>query len=309
MASPDQPGSEPTATEAPPEDTITPIHFGVLEPHEMRVLRNEDGESTGVVEHKRMGHIEQSTTTVGLPERMVEAILSGRRDYDAVMTGLDDLSAYREVMTSLQHHSALAPAWCHSPHPELGEKIAAFFGLEHEGAKRSEWDTPSLPPVAGGSPYLVQHYHDPEDWWREVHEPGIGTVTGRDRVLEAFANNGTQPSAMQYVALSEDNTAIAEGSGEEAGLATATTLTGEITTGGVGRAAAVVSHTAKAKTSLVKITFTSTAGGKAVNKFALFNAASAGDMGVIVKLAAAMNFNASGDKGEIQETLEVTAFT
>jgi len=95
------------------------------------------------------------------------------------------------------------------------------------------------------------------------------TTGGRAFIHDQVYRNtsaGTQGS--RFIAVTVDTGAPAAGD---------TVLTGEITTGGLGRAAATT-NTYSSPTTTLAVTFTATATHTAVQKMALFNASSAGTM-------------------------------
>lgn len=105
--------------------------------------------------------------------------------------------------------------------------------------------------------------------WREQQIHNLVTNDGID-FLHA-QGYGTSPGSngANYIALSTDATAPA---------ATDTTLTGEITTGGLARTQGSVSHTAGTTTTTIQKTFTATATHTGVQKSGLFDAATGGTL-------------------------------
>lgn len=314
MAAPDaqQPGTAQAAAQ-PANEPMVPIHFGTTAHHDLKMLTNDEGEHTGAFKHIPRPDLGQQTTTVSLSRKCAEDLLAGRNDFEALMTGRDALSAYRHIIGSLGHETSAVPEWVHSPNAQLGEKVAAFLGLEHS-PERPEWEHGKpLPPMAGGSPQLIVARVDPTAVWRAIHEPQIGTKAGRDAFLEQDFGTSAQPAAFNYFALSVNNTALTE----EESLSSETTLPEEYAVAGGGlirKQAEAFAHTSNKKEATLKVIFTANGTDKTFplvfNKFALFNkATSGGTMAIVVKLSSAMTHNASGDKGEITETVEVTAIT
>ncbi len=93
-------------------------------------------------------------------------------------------------------------------------------------------------------------------------------------------SNGTR--GVNFIAVSE-TTSVPDD--------TWTTLTGEITTGGLGRATAnpVASHVAGTNVSIIEKTFTASANFPAVQVVGLFNASSAGVLGHVGRFQSAAN--------------------
>ena len=100
------------------------------------------------------------------------------------------------------------------------------------------------------------------------------TNQGKDMISRQIAGgmNATAnvvANGANYIALTTDSTAPA---------ATDTTLTGEITTGGLARVQGVYNHANSTSTLSIRKTFTASASFTAVQKAGLFNAASGGGM-------------------------------
>lgn len=95
----------------------------------------------------------------------------------------------------------------------------------------------------------------------------LRTNVGRDWQSDVMGNS-SQPASGRWLGLSTDTTAPA---------ATDTSLTGEITTGGLGRALGTYAHTTGTATYTISNTFTSSA-TFTVQKEAVFNAISSGTM-------------------------------
>lgn len=96
------------------------------------------------------------------------------------------------------------------------------------------------------------------------------TDAGRDfLLLQGYQTTGLSSNGANYIALSTDSTAPADAD---------TTLTGEITTGGLARAQGQVSHTTGENTTRVTKVFTATATHTSVQKTGLFTASSSGTL-------------------------------
>lgn len=93
---------------------------------------------------------------------------------------------------------------------------------------------------------------------------------GRDQLhVQCYETTGLLTNGFNYIGLSNDGTAP---------NAADTSLTGELTTDGLGRAQGTVAHTGGTNTTTVEKTFTYTGSSQAVQKSALFTASSAGVM-------------------------------
>ena len=111
----------------------------------------------------------------------------------------------------------------------------------------------------------------------------------------AVMGNATQPASARNIGLSTDATAPAAGD---------TTLTGEITTGGLGRVAGTFAHTAGATSYTVQASWTASAAHTNVQKAGLFNALSGGTMAFETMLNAAATL-ASGDQLQVTWTVNI----
>lgn len=111
------------------------------------------------------------------------------------------------------------------------------------------------------------------DKWTPIVENKHNLLTngGRDFIHnQAYTNTAAGTQGSRYIAVSTDTGSPAAGD---------TTLTGEISTNGLGRAAATTNtHSAGTNTTTLGITFTASGAHTAVQKSALFNASSAGTM-------------------------------
>jgi hypothetical protein len=112
-----------------------------------------------------------------------------------------------------------------------------------------------------------------ENKWTPIVENKHNLLTngGRDFIHnQAYTNTSAGTQGSRYIAVSTDSGAPAAGD---------TTLTGEISTNGLARAAATTNtHSAGTNTSTLGITFTASGAHTNVQKSALFNASSSGTM-------------------------------
>jgi hypothetical protein len=95
------------------------------------------------------------------------------------------------------------------------------------------------------------------------------TTAGKDFISAQLGSTSPGTNGANYIALTTDATAPAAGD---------TTLTGEITTGGLARAIGTYSHTAGTNTYQVQKQFTASASFTAVQKAGLFTAVTVGTM-------------------------------
>ncbi len=112
----------------------------------------------------------------------------------------------------------------------------------------------------------------------------LRTTAGLDWQSDVMGN-ATQPVSARWIGLTTNATAPAAGD---------TTLTGEITTGGLGRAASTYAHTAGVASYTISNTFTASATHTNVAKAGMFTAASSGTMAFTTMLSATATL-VSGD--------------
>lgn len=188
--------------------------------------------------------------------------------------------------------------------------VAAHIGKEHRAYAVGVYECEQLMDIhAGGQkPDWVVCPDDPafaealSKWFGcPVGEPvALLTNTGRDDLHKQALTTGTQPAAFTYGALSANT-----GSGF---ASTDTTLAGEITTasGGLVRAQMTFAHTTGTNTSTLTKTWTANGSDSlpvTIASWAVFNAASTGDMGWEDALNATATLTASGDSITVTFTL------
>lgn len=106
--------------------------------------------------------------------------------------------------------------------------------------------------------------------WEKEEVHNLLTDDGRDFLHEqGYATSGLGANGGNYIALTTNSDAPADGD---------SSLTSEITTGGLGRAQGTVSHSAGENTSTIVKTFTATAAHTGVQKSGLFTAGTGGTM-------------------------------
>jgi len=122
----------------------------------------------------------------------------------------------------------------------------------------------------------------------------LRTTAGLDWQADVMGN-ATQPASARWIGLTVNTTAPAAGD---------TTLTGEITTGGLGRAAGTYAHTPGATSYTITASWTASGTHTAVHKAGLFNAASGGTMAFETNLNADATL-ASGDQLQVTWTVNI----
>ena len=132
----------------------------------------------------------------------------------------------------------------------------------------------------------------------EIEDLGIATnlrtTAGLDWQADVMGN-ATQPASARWIALTTNTTAPA---------ASDTTLTGEITTGGLARVAGTYAHTPGATSYTITASWTASATHTAVHKGGLFNASSGGTMAFTTVLNAQATL-ASGDQLQVTWTVNI----
>ena len=146
---------------------------------------------------------------------------------------------------------------------ELGEPLIKSF-VNVKVASRKFVPNPTGQDI--GQDGIIGNYGPWEN--QEVHN--LLTDAGRDFLhLNGYETTGLGTNGGNYIALTVNSDAPADGD---------TTLSGEITTGGLGRSQGAVAHSAGQNTSTVTKTFTASAAHTAVQKSGLFTAVTAGTM-------------------------------
>lgn len=117
---------------------------------------------------------------------------------------------------------------------------------------------------------------------------------GKDYVCDSLGNNGSRPAVAYYMALTENGTAPG---------ASDTTLTAEITTGGLARATATYAHTTGATSYTLQKQFTASTSFSTVQKEGIFNASTAGTL--FVENTFTSTALVSGDQLTVTHTINV----
>jgi hypothetical protein len=107
--------------------------------------------------------------------------------------------------------------------------------------------------------------------------------------------NSSQPVSARWIGLTTNTGAPAAGD---------TTLTGEITTNGLGRAVGAYAHTADVASYTITVTFTASGTHTAVHKAGLFTAISGGTMAFESNLNADATLS-SGDQLTVTWTINI----
>ena len=132
------------------------------------------------------------------------------------------------------------------------------------GAQKATTDS------VGPHGYVVvsaKHADGTEFYHHEDHN--LITTAGKDFISAQIGSTSPGANGANYIALT--TTAVTPAAGD-------TTLSGELTTGGLGRAQGTYAHTAGQNTFTVSKTFTATATATNVQAAGLFTASSAGTM-------------------------------
>lgn len=149
---------------------------------------------------------------------------------------------------------------------------------------------------AGKRPNQVHAYITRRDG--SVEDLGVSenlrTTAGADWQANSMGSTAGRPAVADYIALTADSTAPAAGN---------TTLSGEHTTGGLGRAQGTYAHTNGTTSYTITRTFNATATLTAA-KAGLFNAASAGTMAFETLLGSSAAVN-NGDTLTITWTVNI----
>lgn len=122
----------------------------------------------------------------------------------------------------------------------------------------------------------------------------LRTTVGADWQADVMGNS-TQPVSARWIALTVNTGAPAAGD---------TTLTGEITTGGLARAVGTYAHTASTASYTITLTFTASATHTAVHKAGLFTAITGGILVFETNLSSDVSL-VSGDTLTITWTVNI----
>jgi hypothetical protein len=124
----------------------------------------------------------------------------------------------------------------------------------------------------------------------------LGTDAGEDFLhAQVYTNTVSGTRGANFIAVSSNTVAPA---------ASDTTLAGEITTNGLGRAQATPAHSAGTNTTTIEITFTASGAHSNVQKTAIFNASTSGTMPHVNTFTATTL--ASGDELRVTWTITST---
>jgi hypothetical protein len=272
------------------------------------IVVDEENEVVGI--HRRQVRDCITVTQVSLPEDMglAEAVGTVIRVYDGDHSNDPPEWAWSEtdpvIAEAIADHYNRQGGKCEVGIPDGWERKrnldpAAKRWLQE--AKGDSDDQVELPPMAGGSQildrFLSENGLTPEEYFFGRHE-NLRTAAGRDfqsRVMGDTASTGTGIyAAANWIALTENSSAPLDAD---------TTLTGELTTGGLGRAQAAYAHSAGGTTYTLIKTFTSSDGStRTPAKIGVFNASTSGTM-VFSTLIPSPPALVSGDSLTITETV------
>jgi hypothetical protein len=233
------------------------------------------------------------------------------------------------------HHSDGPAPWVASTSPGLSGLLSDEFGAEVRDLDLDDLESPRKEAEGGRGGAGVDatggeargHHRSQQRRDRTWHRrgPGLGpwlglalllaltglwarTAAGRDfqsRVMGDTASTGTGLyAAANYIALSTDATAVAEGAAD-------TTLPGEVTTAGgaLGRAQAAYAHTTGTSTYTLSRTYTASSGTGlpvTIAKIGVLNAASGGTLVFQTLITpATATISARGDSLTITETVTI----
>lgn len=209
--------------------------------------------------------------------------------------------ALREITTVWrERHSDDDPEWVETDNQGLAAVLSEEFGAQigrPDDWEGLEYEVSVRPDVDELKALLAEHWPELEIVSKQDLN-ALRTNAGGDfqaRVMGDTASTGTGSYASaSYIALTENATAPAAGD---------TTLTGELTTGGLGRAQATYAHTNGTTTYTLTKAFTSSDGtARTINKVAVFNASSTGTM-VFETAVASPPTIISGDQLTVTETV------
>jgi hypothetical protein len=124
--------------------------------------------------------------------------------------------------------------------------------------------------------------------------PNLRVNVGIDFVADSLSKTSGRPAAADFMALSENGTAIAAGD---------TTIASEISTNGLARAAATYAHTGSATSYTLQKQFTASGSFSTVQKDGILNAASSGTLFVASLFTAAALI--SGDQLTVTHTINI----
>ena len=171
----------------------------------------------------------------------------------------------------------------------VGASVRHFKGYEDPETK-AFYSIPYDPTIT----HLTPVYDD----WKEFAKPKHNLLTnaGKDYLhAQYWTNVSAGGVGVNFIGLSESTLTPA---------VTDTTLGGEITTNGLGRAVSTtLSHSSGANTTTLSKTFTASGSFTDVKASALFNASSSGTMGHIANFSTGSGTLASGDQLAVTWTM------
>lgn len=215
--------------------------------------------------------------------------------------------AFQSTVTAIGYHVAEGgrPSWVESDSAGLKALLCENYGIDPNRQRPRTWGASGAGAAAQAAMAMLAHLPAAllmplTVLWAflvaRLASQELRTNAGRDfqaRVMSDTASTGTGAYAPAvFIGLTADTTAPAAGD---------TTLTGEIASGTLGRAAAVYAHTNGTASYTLTKTFTSDQ-SIVVAKIGVFNAGAAGTM-VFESLLNATATLVSGDQLQITETV------
>lgn len=213
--------------------------------------------------------------------------------------GMPLQEAFQGTVTAIGHHLAeeARPTWFESDSEGLRGLLCENYGVSPDKHKPKRWGMGAVGAASNLPNFLT--YQVLILWafcMARIISSELRTNNGRDfqaRVMSDTASTGTGSYAPAvYIGLTANTPAPAAGD---------TTLTGEVTTGTLARAAAIYAHTSGTASYTLTKTFTSDQ-SIVVAKIGVFNAASSGTM-VFESLLNEVATLVSGDQLALTETV------
>ena len=227
------------------------------------------------------------------------------------LTPMEQVDAF---LLTWKSHSTEMPSWIEADDAAVQTLLVAAFTDSEGNAPATEMPEGWMSDSSGNPPVPLWMLNTMSAMMPAIVLPvavlavaGLGlylrTNAGRDfqcRVMGDGANGSAGTGTMRpadYLALTENNTAPALGD---------TALTGELTTGGLGRLQATYAHTAASLTYTLVRTWTSSDGSaRTINKCGVFNASSTGTL-VFTSLVPSPPTLVAGDSLQITVTVDIT---
>lgn len=289
----------------------------LTDPEKMSYVSPETGEKVtpdvaewvdGLTDEQVTAYVEENRIAQNLPTVAGESITEVNIPSD--MLPMEQVETF---VLSWKSHSSQPPAWIEADNPAVQALlIAAFTTEDHTPADKMPegWMNDSngrapipawmLTTMSAMMPALVVPLAVLAVAGMGLH---LRTNAGRDfqcRVMGDGGNANAGTSTMRpadYLAITENATAPALGD---------TSLTGELTTGGLGRLQATYAHTASSLTYTLVRSWTSADGtARTINKCGVLNLSAAGTL-VFTSLVPSPPTLVAGDSLQITVTVDIT---